>query len=61
MLATNKIIDHGLTAEKIITQTTAPATRDLTTHDAMTRVHNADAHAKGALTGMIGMTEATIS
>ena len=61
MLATNKIIDHGLTAETIITQTTALAMRDLTTHDAMTRVHDADAHARGALTGMIGMTEATIS
>jgi len=61
MLAINKIIDHGLTAETIITQTTAPATRDLTTHDAMTRVHDADAHARGALAGMIGMIEATIS
>jgi hypothetical protein len=63
-------IGQGLTAETIIIRTITPATKDLTTQDATTRVHDADAHVhergahaheRGALAAMIGLIEAIIS
>ena len=58
-------IGHGLTAVTIIIQTITPATKDLTTQDATTRVLDADArahaHERGALAATIGLIVAIIS